>query len=657
LRAANDRLEARVRERTTELARANHAMRASEGRLAGIVNSAMDAIISVDREQRIIVFNAAAETLFRCSAASAIGHPIDMFIPQRVRERHRHHVDSFARTGITARSMGSLMALTALRADGEEFPIEASISQIEVDGQGIFTVILRDISERLRVEESRARLVAIVESSDDAIAGKDLNGVVTSWNKGAEALFGYSAREMVGESVTRLIPAERHVEEDEILRRIRSGERVLHFETVRMHKDGRLLDVSVTVSPITDSTGRVIGASTVMRDITERKRAEELLRNSELRFRALIENSHEAIAVLDVSGARPYVSPTIERVLGYTAEEYFQTKIADVIHPDDLPAARAFRARILAHPGTTDVVISRIRHKDGTWRWIETTGTSLLEVPGLSGIALNLRDVTERKHAEDALRQSTAQVQQLNAELEDRVTERTAQLEAANKELESFSYSVSHDLRAPLRSIDGFSQAVQEDYGPQLPEEGRRYLATIRGSAQRMGELIDDLLTFSRLSRQPLRKRAVDMGKLAREVLEELSAERQGRDVEVRVADLCVCQGDPALLKQVWVNLLSNALKYTRRRAAARVEIGCQRDNGTSVYFVRDNGTGFDMQYADKLFGVFQRLHRAEEFEGTGVGLAVVQRIVHRHGGRVWAEAAVDHGASFYFTLEGDAKS
>lgn len=242
-------------------------------------------------------------------------------------------------------------------------------------------------------------------------------------------------------------------------------------------------------------------------------------------------------------------------------------------------------------------------------------------------------------------------VHTLNAELEQRVMERTAELAAANKELEAFSYSVSHDLRAPLRAVDGFSQALLEDYGPKLEPEAQRYLATIRGGAQRMGQLIDDLLAFSRLSRQPLERRGVNMAELVAVVLAELEHARQGRELTVKVAPMCAAEGDPSLLRQVWLNLIANAFKYTGRRDAATVEIGCLEQGQSCVYFVRDNGAGFDMRYADKLFGVFQRLHRAEDYQGSGVGLAIVQRIVQRHGGRVWAEAAVDQGATFFFTL------
>jgi light-regulated signal transduction histidine kinase (bacteriophytochrome) len=249
-----------------------------------------------------------------------------------------------------------------------------------------------------------------------------------------------------------------------------------------------------------------------------------------------------------------------------------------------------------------------------------------------------LRTRMQRMEAE--VFQSTQKVQEVNR-----------QLEAANKELEAFSYSISHDLRTPLRSVDGFSQAVLEDYGQQLPEEGRRYLNKIRNGAQRMGNLIDDLLTFSRLSRAPIEKKLVDVEMLVRTVLEDLQASREDRALDLRIGELPVAAGDPALLKQVWLNLLSNALKYTRKREHAVVEIGCTREQGRNAYFVRDNGTGFDMRYVGKLFGVFQRLHRAEDYEGTGVGLAIVQRVIERHGGRVWAEAAVDRGATFHFTL------
>ena len=243
-----------------------------------------------------------------------------------------------------------------------------------------------------------------------------------------------------------------------------------------------------------------------------------------------------------------------------------------------------------------------------------------------------------------------------NEELQRRVRERTTELEAANKELEAFSYSISHDLRAPLRSVGAFSSILLQEHSSKMPAEARRLLDIVTTSARRMEQLIEDLLRFSRLSRQPLSKQSVNISALVQATLEELRQQESDRHIEVTVGDLPNCVGDQSLLKQVFVNLLSNAFKFTRQRGKAIVEVGCQQQEGETVYFVRDNGAGFDARYAEKLFGVFQRLHSAEQFEGTGVGLSIVQRIVQRHGGRIWAEGKVDEGATFYFTLPDSGK-
>jgi len=262
-------------------------------------------------------------------------------------------------------------------------------------------------------------------------------------------------------------------------------------------------------------------------------------------------------------------------------------------------------------------------------------------------------EASNAKLAQEAEERSRAEreILRLNAELEGRVRERTTQLETANRELESFSYSVSHDLRAPLRAIDGFGQALLEDFPEHLPDEAKRYLSRIRASTQHMGQLIEDLLKLARVSRGPLERRAVDLGQVAQQVVSELQQREPGRAVEVSVWDGMLAEADPHLLRVAFENLIGNAWKFTSKSAKPRIEIGALKDHGRTTYFVRDNGAGFEMAYADKLFGAFQRLHSATEYAGTGIGLATVQRIVHRHGGRIWAEGEVGKGAVFFFTL------
>jgi PAS domain S-box-containing protein len=388
-------------EKEHERHRAEQAARIDRATLANIINSAMDAIVSVDGAQHVTLFNAAAEKMFGCPAAEAIGQPLDRFIPARFREAHRQAVQEFGRTGTTSRGMGHLRPLSGLRANGDEFPLEASISQVNTDGQKIFTVIIRDI--------------------------------------------------------------------------------------------------------------------------TERKRAEE-------------------------------------------------------------------------------------------------------------------------------------EIQKLNSELERRVEARTAELSATNRELEAFTYSVAHDLRAPLRHIDAFSKILREEYAAQLPPEAQRYLDNIRHGSQRMNLLVDDLLNLARVGRQELKCLPVSLSRLVKDVVGDFREETEGRRIEWRLQPLPTVECDPGLMKLAFANLLSNAVKYTRPRPLAIIEVGTLESNSAAGFitiYVRDNGVGFDMKYADKLFGVFQRLHRNDEFEGTGVGLATVERIIRKHGGCVWAEGAVDKGAVFHFSLAG----
>jgi PAS domain S-box-containing protein len=774
---------------------------------------------------------------------------------------------------------------------------------------------LSHITERKRVEELREHLAAVVDSSDDAIIGKDLNGTINAWNRGAQKVFGYTASEVIGKPTLILMPPERVNEESDILARIRQGESVEHFETVRIRKDGRKIDVSVTISPIRDSGGVIVGASKIARDITERKFKEEQLRESEDRFRLFIEHAPAALAMFDhemrylqvsrrwrtdyglgerelrgvshyeifpeiperwkeihrrglagevqrgeddrldrsngsVQWMRWEVRPWHDRtgeIAGIVifaeeiterkraeqglreSEERFQAmangipQLAHMAGPDG--AFSWYNQRWYEYTGTTreqmegwgwrsvidlamlPKVMERwqasiatgepfdmefpLRGADGTFRtflnrvmplkdsegrvvrWFGTNtdisehkeaqellatqaqelsvsrealeaqtrmfklvldsmgegliaadrdgrfliwndsakklmGRDASDLPteqwtphyqvflsdgvtpcppdrlplvralhgesvqvemmvqqpgGAEGVFLEvsarplkddhgnlgggvavLRDITDRKAAE-------RQVQELNQNLEARVIERTAELKAANRELEAFTYSVSHDLRAPLRHISGFTRIMVEKFGPSMPAEARQHLQLIEQGASRMGELVDELLKLARLGRQSLAMKVTGLNALVEDVVALLAPETEGRQVKWKIDELPFVECDPILMRQVFQNLISNALKYSRPRSPAVIEIGQTKKEGKNVIFVKDNGVGFEMKYADKLFGVFQRLHLAEEFEGTGIGLATVERIIQKHGGRVWVEAELDHGATFYFTL------
>jgi PAS domain S-box-containing protein len=534
------------------------------------------------------------------------------------------------------------------RKDGSEFWAEFTLTPLEDrDGSTSHWVwTLRDITERKRTEETSRLFTAIVEDSDDAIFSKDLAGIVLTWNKGAERIHGYSSNEMVGQSVARMMPADRADELAEILDDLRRGARRVHFETERVRKDGKCIDVSLTVSPIRNSSGQVVGASVISRDITERKLAENALALSEERYRSLALATTQIVWTTGFDGGVVEDIPMWREFTGQGLEEMKGMGWIDALHPEDRERISEVWSSAVRNRSFYDTEF-RLRRYDGEYRWMAVHGVPVLEGGGVirEWVATGA-DIQDRKQAEEEIRK-------LNEDLEQRVLDRTVELQAANRELEAFAFSVSHDLRTPLRAIDGFSRILLEDYASELPLDAQHYLKTARHSALQMSELIDDLLAFSRLSRQPLQKQPIAPAELVRQVLDELRHDREGRKVEITVGDLPACEGDPQLLKQALVNLLSNGLKYTRTREVARIEVGAlaAAHGSTPVYYVRDNGVGFDMRYADKLFGVFQRLHGAREYPGTGVGLAIVQRIVHRHGGQVWAEAAVNQGATFYFML------
>jgi PAS domain S-box-containing protein len=852
----------------------------SESRMRGVVDSAIDAIVTVGHDHRILVFNHAAEKLFLCPAANALGQPLDRFIPERFEAAYANHLETFGQNGGSPSAMAGTGAVYGLRSDGTEVSVEASISRTEENGEKLYTVIMRDITERQRAEDrfrqviehapngmvmvdergqitlvnaqvessfgypreeligqpievlvperfhlpypelhdgivahppsrprrsardlyglrkdgsefpveiglnpieteagtmvlgtivditerkaaelALVRLAEMVDSSHDAIIGKNLDSIITSWNRGAEEIFGYAASEIIGSSIMLLIPADGQAQERKILARIKRGESVQHFEAVRLTKGGGLIQVSVMVSPIMNNDGVVVGVSKVARDISARKRSEEALneqarildlapvlikdlddrivfwntgaeqmygwtgeealgrishelfrtefpvprtqintelfsqghwegelvhirrdgrrvivashwvvhrdadgqpkailevntdlterrqaeaagRTSEGRYRTLFDYAPDGIVIADHDSHYLDVNPSMCRMMGYSREEFIGLHASDIVDPAEFPHIGPALAAIKAAPDYHQEWL--FQRKEGSTFPAEVIAT-LMPDGNILGV---IRDITERKQAEEA-------IHQLNLGLEQRVNDRTVQLRALNKELEAFSYSVSHDLRAPLRHINGFSQALLEDYGDQLDDTGKGLLQEVRAASQEMAQLIDDVLQLARVSRGEMRNEMVDLSALAHEVIAELRRQEPGRKVEVQIGEGLVAQGDKRLLKITLANLLRNAWKFSSKCAHAAIEFGPEQRDGERVYFVRDNGAGFDMAFVSKLFGAFQRLHSAKEFEGTGVGLATVQRIVHRHQGRVWADAAVGRGATFYFTLGG----
>lgn len=425
------------------------------------------------------------------------------------------------------------------------------------------------------------------------------------------------------------------------------------FQNRILHKNGTYIWVEgVLTNLLYDRSVEAIVAN--YRDVTERKEAEENLKLNEIRFRSIIEQFPYPVVTYNRDGVSTGANKAWEdlwedkreNAQGYnirTDPQFTQSGLSYYVE-------KAFAGEIAhAPPYLYDPALIG---KKGRKRWIQMVLYPLKDSTGkMAEVILILLDLTANKKAEEKLIASEQQFRTLNAELEDRVLLRTTQLQEANKELEAFSYTVSHDLRAPLRSINAYSHILEEDYSPQLDTEGKRILRSIISNARRMNHLIDDLLDFSKIGKAEIRKNTVNMTRLVKEVIDELRHSGMTIPVQLLIQDLPPAQCDGILIKQVWVNLISNAIKYSAIREIPIIEIGTREADNSAVYYVKDNGAGFDMQYYHKLFGVFERLHTSEQFSGTGVGLAIVKRIVARHGGAVWAESKLNEGATFYFSL------
>jgi PAS domain S-box-containing protein len=483
----------------------------------------------------------------------------------------------------------------------------------------------------------------------------------------------YSKEELIGQN-HRILNSGHHSKEffQQMYHTIANGN-VWHGEIRNRAKDGSIYWVDTTIVSFVGADGKPRQYVAIRADITERKlagealagqalelsrQATELVRSQQaleaqtLMLQSVLDGISEGLVAADEEGKFVLWNPAAEKIVGLgpanvSSEEW--TEHYGLFLPDTVtrfpaeqnPLARAIRGE----SSTAEMFVRNPALEKGVW--IEASASPLKNKDGAPrGGVVAFRDVTQSRADEREIRK-------LNDELEHRVVERTAQLETANKELEAFSYSVSHDLRAPLRHIGGFSKMLVEEFGSTLDPTAQHYLDRIQSGTQKMGLLVDELLALARVGRQALTRQAISLNSIVEDVIAILQPESEGRQVEWVVSNLPLVECDPVLVKQIFQNLMTNALKFTRGRTPSIIEISHREntEDGQRVYMVRDNGIGFNMKYVDKLFGVFQRLHRAEDFEGTGIGLATVQRVVQKHGGRVWAEGEVDRGAAFYFTL------
>jgi PAS domain S-box-containing protein len=499
---------------------------------------------------------------------------------------------------------------------------------------------------------SQQRLLLHREHTPLAVIEWNTDFEVLSWNPAAERIFGFTREEVLGQHPTKhILPENARDAVDRVWKDLltkRGGERSTNENITR---DGRTILCEWYNTPLVNPEGTVIGVASLVDDITERSQAEEKLRQSEEKFRNIIDATPIPYALNDDHQNITYLNPEFIRTFGYdlndipTLNDWWPKAYPDTEYRQWVAKIWQTRLEQAEESGTPfEPIELNIRCKDGVSRTVLCGSASLGESFHSNTHLVILYDITERKRAEQELEKH-------RHHLEAMVTERTAALELANKELESFSYSVSHDLRAPLRSIDGFSHSLLEDYAEQLDDTGKDHLQRVRSNAQRMGRLIDAMLLLSRVMRHKIKREDVDLSALAQSAIRKLRDYEPRRKVEVDIVPGLHGWGDAHLIEILLDNLLGNAWKYTGKTDKGRIEFGSTNKNGEMIYHVSDNGVGFDMVYVDKLFESFQRLHRADEFEGTGIGLATVARIIRRHNGRVWAEGDVGQGATFYFTL------
>ncbi|KAF0166586.1 MAG: PAS/PAC sensor signal transduction histidine kinase [Rhodocyclaceae bacterium] len=530
---------------------------------------------------------------------------------------------------------------------GERREGEITVAAIPgADATGVL-IILADITERKQVDRelslSREMFSHVFQSNPTAVAiSRVSDGRYLDVNPSHCRLFGWSREEAVGRSSLELGHWPGQAQRESWTTELRKTGKLSNWPVEMRDRNGRRLSVAVTAEIFFIADEPVV--LSFVSDYTDLRQAEAGLRRSEERFGRVFQASPVATVITRLAdGAYLDLNEAFTRQFGWVRSEVLATTAEKLgVWPD--PAVRARWIATLHEKGAVRDFDVELHTRSGERRQC-IISAELIDFDNEQCLIALIHDISDRHRAED-------EVRRLNSELEERVLQRTMELTEANQELESFAYSISHDLRAPLRGIDGFSRLLQEEYEQRLDTQGREYLARVRRAAQRMGTLIDDLLELSRVTRQEMKRQPVDLSAICLEVVASLRQEQPERAVDVSIEPDCTGEGDPQLLRVLVENLLGNAWKYTRTTPDARIEFGVERNQAEDdVFFIRDNGVGFDMAYANKLFAPFQRLHSPNEFEGSGIGLASVWRVVRRHGGQIWAMAEIGHGATFRFTL------
>jgi two-component system, chemotaxis family, CheB/CheR fusion protein len=528
------------------------------------------------------------------------------------------------------------------RKDGHWYNVRISPFRTAQNVISGLVMSLLDINEQKEaagsLRETRDYLDNLFNYADTPIIVWDRDLKITRFNRAFERLTGRTESDMLGKKVDILFPRDKKREAlKQVHRATIAGERWEAVEIPIQPIDGSVRTVLWNSATMFEANGKTPTATIASgQDITERKRAEEALRESEERFRALSETSPVGVGMSSADGLILYTNRSYEHILGYKRDELIGKKAVDLYwEPED----RNSWVGAMKDSGSVRNVETRLKRKRGTPVWV-SINASPISYGDNQAVMGTIQDITERKQAEEKLLQRTGELEAS-----------TEALGASNRELESFSYSVSHDLKAPLRTMDGFSQAVLEEYSDKLDEKGQDYLNRVRKASQTMGQLIDDTLKLSRISKAEMYNGEVDVSDLAQTIIEDLKIREPERQAEITIVPGILANGDKPLLKILLQNLLENAWKFTGKRHVARIELGITEKNGEKVYFIKDNGVGFDMKYADKLFQPFRRLHSSNEFSGTGIGLATAQRVVRRHGGSIWVESEIDKGSTFFFTL------